>query len=102
MSDPVSAGLVARLAHYAVAGTVGNLIVKGAARATPVVRPHVRRLLVSSIAQGIVLTRRLESAAEDSRLRAGDLVAEAKAQLGESAPPPRPADAGEAGRGHEH
>lgn len=102
MADPFSSGLVARLAHYAVAGTVGNLIVRGAVKASPSVRPHVRRLLVSSVAQGIVLTRKLESAAEDSRLRAGDLVAEAKAQLGEPAAPPSPDAASETGRGHEH
>lgn len=102
MADPFSAGLVARLAHYAVAGTVGNLIVRGAAKASPAVRPHVRRLLVTSVAQGIVLTRKLEGAAEDTRLRAGDLVAEAKAQLGEPAAAPPPDAPSETGHGHGH
>lgn len=102
MADPFSAGLVTRLAHYAVAGTVGNLIARGAARATPALRPHVRRLLVTSVAQGIVLTRKLEGAAEESRLKAGDLIAEARAKLGEATPPPRPAEEADAGGGHAH
>lgn len=103
MADPSSAGLVTRLAHYAVAGTVGNLIVKGASRATPALRPHVRGLVVSSIAQGIVLTRKLEGAAEDTRLKAGDLFADARAQLGETAAPPTtPPDTSGAAHVHEH
>lgn len=102
MSEPVSTGFAARLLHYAVAGTAGNLIVKGAARVTPMVRPHARRLAVSAISQGIVLSRRLEATAEDSRLKAGDLLAEARAELGESATPPRQGDAGSGDVGHEH
>jgi hypothetical protein len=83
-----AAGLAGRLAHYAIAGTVGNLIVRGAMKASPTVRPAARRLAVSGVAQGIVLTRKLEVAAEEARLRLGDLVAEARGQLGEDAPPP--------------
>lgn len=75
---------------YALAGTFGALIVRGAEALGPRARPATRRLLVRSVAQGIVLTRRLEEAAEETRLRAGDVLAEARAHLGEEAPPPAP------------
>jgi hypothetical protein len=99
----VHVGLAGKLVHYAVAGTVGNLIVRGAQRAAPAVAPTARRLAISGVAQGILLTRKLEEAAEEARLRVGDVVAEARGQLGEEAPPPtppttRPVDA----PGHQH
>lgn len=98
---PVTAGLAGKLAHYAIAGTVGNLIVRGAAKAAPAVKPVARRAAVSGVAQGIVLTRKLEVAAEEARLRMGDLVAEARGQLGEEAPPPPP-PGGMDDLGHQH
>jgi hypothetical protein len=40
------------------------------------------------MAGGIVAGRWLGSAAEEARLRAGDMLAEARSSLGEEAPPP--------------
>jgi len=89
-----------RLASYAAIGTAGDLVVKGASRAGPVVAPAARRTAVTGIAQGILLGRWLGEVAEEARLRAGDVLAEAHASLGEEAPAPGPKvpDADE----HEH
>lgn len=77
-----------RLAQYAVAGTAGNLIVRGAERVRPHAGPVARRATVRLIAAGIVGGRKLGDAAEEARLQAGDLLAEAQASLGETAPAP--------------
>jgi hypothetical protein len=89
-----------RLAQYAVAGTAGNLIVRGSGKLAPRVAPAARRLAVGAVAQGIVLGRRLNEAAEEARLRVGDIVAEARTSLGEEARPPVRPVADE--HGHEH
>lgn len=93
----MAAGLFAgalgtRLVQYAVAGTLGNLVVKGASRLRPHVAPVARRAAVRAVAGGIVGGRKLGDVAEEARLQAGDVVAEARAALGETAPSP-----GEAG-----
>jgi len=89
-----------RLAQYTIAGVAGNLIVQGGAKLAPRVRPAARRLAVGTIAQTIVLGRRLNEAAEEARLRTDDLVAEARASLGEETVPPiRPI---RDDHGHEH
>ncbi|MGQ0464515.1 MAG: DUF1490 family protein [Sporichthyaceae bacterium] len=80
--------LAGKLVHYAIAGTAGNLIVKGAAAARPWAVPAARRAAVRTVAAGIVGGRRLGDWAEEARLQAGDLVADARASLGETAPPP--------------
>jgi hypothetical protein len=88
---------VRSVAGLAAAGVLGDLIVTGARRAVP--QGAGRRLAVRAMAGGIVLTRRLETAAEEARLRAGDLVAEARSSLGEETPAPGAAG----GEGlHEH
>jgi hypothetical protein len=86
------------VAGLATAGVLGELIVSGARRVIP--EQAGRRLMVRAIAGGIVLGHRLEQAAEEARLRAGDLLAEARSSLGEEVPVP----AGDAAAtaGHEH
>jgi hypothetical protein len=81
-------GFRRRLVDYAIAGTVGNLLVRGATRAAPALRPALGRATVASLAQGIRWSRQLEGAAEEARLRTGDLLAEARERLGEDASPP--------------
>jgi GNAT superfamily N-acetyltransferase len=93
--------LAGRLFGYAVAGTLGDLIVRGASRVGPRLAPGGRRLAVRAVAQGIVVGRRLGAAAEETRLRAGDVVADARASLGEEAPPPS-AEPLRDDHGHEH
>ena len=91
------AGPLRGVAGLAVAGVLGDLIVTGARRVIP---EHAgRRLTVRAMAGGIVLTRRFESAAEEARLLAGDLLAEARESLGEEAPLPV---AGDGAATHEH
>ncbi|MBB6414579.1 DUF1490 family protein [Streptomyces sp. AK010] len=89
-----------RLAHHAVSGVVGAVLIRGAAKAAPRVRPAARRGVVSGIAGGIVAARWLGSAAEEARLKAGDMVAEARESLGEEAPPPSAVDL--SGHDHDH
>ena len=80
--------MVSRLGHYAIAGTAGNLIVRGATRLRPYAGPVARRATVRVIAAGIVGGRKLGDTAEEARLQAGDLFADARASLGETAPAP--------------
>ncbi|MFF8610466.1 DUF1490 family protein [Streptomyces sp. NPDC015346] len=89
-----------KLAHYAISGVVGGLIIKR----LPDARPAARKALVGSIAGGIVAGRWIASAAEEARLKAGDVVAEARTTLGEEVPPPSAVDVDNHGHdhGHEH
>lgn len=80
--------LIHRVVQYAIAGTTGNLMVKGAAKARPWAGPVARRLAVRTVAVGIVGGRRLGDLAEEARLQAGDVMADARASLGETAVPP--------------
>jgi hypothetical protein len=95
------APVVGRLLHIAASGVAGHVLVAGGRRL--VSRPAAREATVSMIAGGLVAGRRLEAAAEETRLRAGDLVAEARARLGEEAPPPATPSSGVADEaGHVH
>ncbi|GAA2530218.1 MULTISPECIES: DUF1490 family protein [Streptomyces] len=87
-----------RMAHFAVSGVIGGLIFRGAAKAAPTVKPAARKALVGSLAGGIVAGRWLGSAAEEARLKAGDMLAEARDSLGEEAPPPSAVSV----EGHDH
>jgi|GraSoiStandDraft_60_1057301.scaffolds.fasta_scaffold408181_2 hypothetical protein len=91
------AGSLRGVAGLAAAGVLGDLIVTGARRVIP--QQAGRRLMVRAMAGGIVLGRRLEQTAEEARLKAGDLLAEARASLGEEAPAPA---AGDGAGVHEH
>ena len=91
------AGSLRGIAGLAAAGVLGDLIVTGAHRVAP--QQAGRRLVVRAMAGGIVLGRRLEQAAEEARLLAGDLLAEARGSLGEEVPAPA---AGDGAVGHEH
>ncbi|MFF8828667.1 DUF1490 family protein [Streptomyces sp. NPDC015131] len=93
-----------RLTHYAVSGVVGGLIIKGLSKRLPDGTPAVRKAAVGGIAGGIVAGRWLTSAAEEARLKAGDLLAEARTSLGEEAPPPSAVtvEGPEHDHGHEH
>ncbi|MET8678124.1 DUF1490 family protein [Streptomyces sp. NPDC004647] len=97
----IAGAAAGRLAHYAVSGVVGGLIIRGAARRLPEVKPVARKALVGGLANGIVAGRWLASAAEEARLKAGDVVAEARTSLGEEAPPPSAVTI-EGNHGHEH
>ncbi|MER7110520.1 DUF1490 family protein [Streptomyces sp. NPDC000229] len=96
----VAGAAVGRLAHHAVSGVVGGLVIRAAVKAAPTAKPAARRALVNGMAGGIVAGRRLGAAAEEARLKAGDLLAEARQQLGEEAPPP--SAVGVEGHDHDH
>lgn len=89
---------VGKLAHYAVSGVVGALIIKK----LPDAQPAARKALVSGLAGGIVASRWLSSAAEEARLKAGDMLAEARTSLGEEVPPPSAVKVDHDDHGHEH
>ncbi|MWA16220.1 DUF1490 family protein [Streptomyces sp. BA2] len=91
-----------RLVHYAVSGVVGGLIIKGAAKRLPEAKPAARKALVGGIANGIVAGRWVASAAEEARLKAGDMLAEARTTLGEEVPPPSAVSVDDHDHGHEH
>lgn len=86
------APLAAKFVHYAVSGTVGVAVVKAAQRAAPRLKPKAKKLAVATVARGIVMGRTLSGFAEEARLKAGDLVAEAHESLGEQAPTPPSVD----------
>lgn len=101
MHPAAAAGAVAgRLAHYAASGVIGAIVVRQAAKTAPKAGPAARKALIGSLAGGIVAGRWLGSAAEEARLKAGDMLAEARSSLGEEAPPPSAFDAGN--HDHEH
>jgi hypothetical protein len=79
----VAGAAAGRLVHYAFSGVVGAAVLRGAARAAPRVKPAARKAMVSGVAGGIVAARWLGSAAEEARLKAGDVLAEARSSLGE-------------------
>ncbi|WP_274562196.1 DUF1490 family protein [Streptomyces spiramyceticus] len=91
-----------RLAHYAVSGVVGGLIIRWASKRRPEAKPVARKALVGGIAGGIVAGRWLASAAEEARLKAGDVLAEARTTLGEESPPPSAVSVDVHDHGHEH
>ncbi|QUH03988.1 DUF1490 family protein [Saccharopolyspora erythraea] len=78
----------AKLVHYTVSGTVGVAVVRAAEHAAPQLKPKARELAVNTMARGIVVGRTLSGFAEEARLKAGDLVAEAHESLGQEAPAP--------------
>ena len=94
-------GALRTVAALATAGTLGNLVVASARRV--VYSGTARRVAVRTVASGIVAARWIESATEEARLRAADVVAEAKASLGEEPAPPRePVTAATPADGHVH
>jgi uncharacterized protein DUF1490 len=85
----------------ALAGVMGDLIVEGARRVVASGAP--RRVAVAAVAKGIVTIRWVEKATEEARLKGADLVAAAKASLGEeAAPPPEATVDGARAGGHQH
>ncbi|MFJ1735684.1 DUF1490 family protein [Streptomyces sp. NPDC088254] len=91
-----------RLAHHAVSGVVGVAVLRGASKAAPKAKPAARKAVVGSLAGGIMAARWLGSAAEEARLKAGDMMAEARSSLGEEAPPPSAVDISGHHHDHEH
>lgn len=77
-----------RLMHYAITGVAGTVMVKGATKLAPRVGPVARRAAVRTVATGIVAGRKVGEVTEEARLKAGDILAEAHATLGEQAPAP--------------
>jgi hypothetical protein len=98
----VAGAAAGRLAHYAASGIVGGLIIRGLSKRLPDGTSAARKAVVGGIAGGIVTSRWLTSAAEEARLKAGDVLAEARTSLGEEAPPPSAVKVEGHDHGHEH
>ena len=94
-----TAGRLLRKAAGTVAtGVVGVVVVRAAERGEGGTLP--RQVAVTATKWGILGTRRAERAVERARLAAGDVRAQAHADLGEQAPPP--ADRSTGGHDHSH
>ncbi|MGW7088962.1 DUF1490 family protein [Streptomyces sp. NPDC054871] len=87
-----------KLGHYAISGVVGGLIIKN----LPTAKPAARKALIGGIAGGIVASRWVAEATEEARLKAADVLAEARTSLGEEAPPPSAVTVENHDHGHEH
>ncbi|MDF0531865.1 DUF1490 family protein [Tsukamurella sp. 8J] len=75
-----------RAGAVVVSGVVGALVVDGAKRFAN--SGALRRAAVSATALGLRGARSAETSAESARLAVADVVAEAREQIGEQAPPP--------------
>jgi hypothetical protein len=82
--------IVARAGSAVVTGLVGAAAYDGVKKA--VSSETVREGAVVALALGLRGKRRVEIGAEQVRLVSGDLVADARARVGEQAPPPGMAD----------
>ncbi|MGW6602526.1 DUF1490 family protein [Streptomyces sp. NPDC055036] len=76
------------LGHHTVSGVFGALVTDGALKAAPQVKPVARKAVVDGLADGIAAGRWLTSVAQEARVTAGNVVADAQAQLGEEASGP--------------
>ena len=95
-SRTAGAGSLLRKAAGTVAtGVVGVVVVRAAERGETGSLP--KKLAVGATKLGILGARRAEKAVEKTRLAAGDVRAQAYADLGEQAPPPADRSAG-----HDH
>ncbi len=95
-SRSAGAGSLLRKAVGALAtGVVGVVVVRAAEKGEPGSLPT--KLAVGATKLGIRGARRAETAVEKARLAAGDVRAQAYADLGEQAPPPADRSAG-----HDH
>jgi hypothetical protein len=91
------AGLIRRAAGMALTGTVGVVIVRVLDKVPLAAVAHVAGVEATKV--GIKSSRAVEQGVEKTRLYAGDLLAEAREQMGEVSTPPHAADSGPA---HEH
>jgi microcystin degradation protein MlrC len=90
-------GLLAKAAGAVFTGLVGVTAYETVR--TAVAKAPVRAAAVATTAWGIRGARKAEEGAESLRLRAGDVMTEARARVGEEVPPPAVADAP---HGHDH
>ena len=91
-----AARLLRKAGGTVVTGVVGVAVVRAAERGEAGSMP--RRLAVTATRLGILGARRAETAVERARLAAGDVRAQAYADLGEQVPPP----ADRTGHDHAH
>lgn len=89
--------LVTKTGSLAVSGVLGVVLVNAAKKAQE--RGAGRRAAVEGTKAAIRGSRLLEQKVERARLEAGDILAQAKDEMGEQAQPPR---SDSAGNGHEH
>jgi hypothetical protein len=82
----VTGHLLAKAAGMLISGIAGAVVVDRLKQ--PGNGNIARRGAVTVIAWGLKGKRRVETGAENVRLSAGDLVAEARERVGEQAPPP--------------
>lgn len=89
--------VVAKAASAVVTGVVGVAAFEAIRKASG--KLPARKAAVNATALGLRGVRAAEANAERARLAIGDVVAEAREQIGEEVPAPV---AGDAGHGHDH
>ncbi|MDV3128770.1 DUF1490 family protein [Mycobacterium sp. 21AC1] len=90
-------GLLAKAATTVVTGAVGVAAYEGLRKA--IAKAPVREAAVTTTAWALRGTRKAEEGAESARLKAADVMAEARERIGEEAQPPAVSDAGHT---HDH
>ncbi|VEG58068.1 Protein of uncharacterised function (DUF1490) [Mycolicibacterium aurum] len=83
--------LLAKAASTVVTGAVGVAAYQGVRKA--VAKAPIREASVTATAWALRGVRKAEEGAESARLKAADVVAEARERIGEESPPPAVADA---------
>lgn len=90
-------GLLAKAATTVVTGAIGVAAYEGLRKA--VAKAPVREAAVNTTAWALRGARKAEEGAEAARLKAADVMAEARERVGEEVPPPAVADGGHS---HDH
>ncbi|MEE6164111.1 MULTISPECIES: DUF1490 family protein [unclassified Mycolicibacterium] len=90
-------GLLVKAGSAVVTGAVGVAAYEVVRKA--VAKAPVREAVVTTTAWALRGARKAEESAESARLKAADVMAEARERIGEEVPPPAVADAEHA---HEH
>ena len=95
MPFPAPAGLLRKAVGTVVTGVVGVTVVRAAERRSSTAG---RRVAVEITKAGLRGARAVEVGVERARLSAGDVVAQARGEMGEQAPPP----SGSVPHSHDH
>lgn len=90
-------GILVKAASAVVTGAVGVAAYEGVRKA--IAKAPIREATVTATAWALRGARKAEEGAESARLKASDVMAEARERIGEEVPPPA---VGDAAHSHDH